>query len=417
MNEFNYRDGQLYAEDCKVSDIVAEVGTPVYIYSQKTLERHFNVFDEAMGGLDHLICFSVKSNSNLAVLRLFANLGGGADIVSGGELFRCLKAGMEPNRVVFSGVGKTREEIRYALESGIMMFNVESEMELEEIQRVASEMGKIAPISFRVNPDIDPKTHPYISTGLKKNKFGVEVKQAVELYRKAAGMDAIEILGIDCHIGSQLTTLSPFEETVLKLREIVEDLEREGIQIRWIDLGGGLGITYNDETPPSPEAYAKTVRKAAEGMSQGFIFEPGRVMAGNAGILVTRVLYVKQGPVKTFIVVDAGMNDMVRPSLYGAYQEIQPVVASDAKIVADVVGPICESGDFLAKEREVPNAKPGELLSVMSAGAYGFTMASNYNSRPRPAEVMVNGEDYFVIRRRETYEDLVRGEQIPPWLS
>ncbi len=417
MNEFNYRDGQLYAEDCKVSDIVAKVGTPVYIYSQKTLERHFRVFDRAMNGLEHLICFSVKSNSNLAVLRFFAGLGGGADIVSGGELFRCLKAGMDPGRIVFSGVGKTREEIRYALESGIMMFNVESEMELGEIQKVASEMGKVAPIAFRVNPDIDPKTHPYISTGLKKNKFGVEVKRAVELYKKAARMDAVEILGIDCHIGSQLTTLSPFEETVLKLREIVEELGREGIEIRWIDLGGGLGITYKDETPPSPEAYAETVRRAAEGIPQGFIFEPGRVMAGNAGILVTRVLYVKQGALKTFVVVDAGMNDMVRPSLYDAYQEIQPVVESDEKIVADVVGPICESGDFLAKEREVPNAKPGDLLSVMSAGAYGFTMASNYNSRPRPAEVLVNGENYFVIRRRETYEDLIRGEQIPPWLS
>ncbi len=417
MNEFNYKNGELYAEDCRVSDIVADVGTPLYIYSQKTLERHYRIFDQALEGLDHLICFSVKSNSNLAVLRLFAKLGGGADIVSGGELFRCLKAGVDPKRIVFSGVGKTRDEIRYALDSGIMMFNVESEMELEQIQKVASEAGKVASISFRVNPDIDPKTHPYISTGLKKNKFGVEVDRAVALYKKAAAMDAVEILGIDCHIGSQLTTLSPFEETVLKLREIIGELEKEGIRIRWVDLGGGLGITYKDEDPPSPDAYAKTVREAAKGMTQGFIFEPGRVMAGNAGILVTRVLYIKRGPVKTFIVVDAGMNDMVRPSLYGAYQEIQPVTASDAKIVADVVGPICESGDFLAKEREVPNAGPGDLLSVMGAGAYGFTMSSNYNSRPRPAEVMVRGDEYVVIRQRETYEDLIRGERIPPWLS
>ncbi len=417
MNAFNYRERQLYAEDCKVSDIVAEVGTPLYIYSRETLERHFRVFDQALNGLEHIICFSVKSNSNLAVLRLFANLGGGADIVSGGELFRCLKAGMDPGRIVFSGVGKTTDEIRYALASGILMFNVESEMELDRIQEVASAMGKVAPISFRVNPDINPKTHPYISTGLKKNKFGVEVDRAVALYKKAARMNAIRILGIDCHIGSQLTTLSPFEETVLKLREIVEELQEEGIPIRWIDLGGGLGITYRDEAPPSPEAYADTVRRAASGMTQGFIFEPGRVMAGNAGILVTRVLYVKRGPVKTFIIVDAGMNDMVRPSLYDAYQEIRPVVETDRKIMADVVGPICESGDFLAKEREVPDAEPGDLLSVMSAGAYGFTMASNYNSRPRPAEVLVNGNEFFVIRARETFEDLVRGERIPPWLS
>jgi len=417
MNEFNYRNGQLYAEDCPLSDIAAEVGTPLYVYSQKTLERHFRVFDQAFRDIEHLICFSVKSNSNIAILRLFANLGGGADIVSGGELFRCMKAGMDPGRIVFSGVGKTDGELTYALESGIMMFNVESEMELERIDRIAERMGKTAPIAIRVNPDINPKTHPYISTGLKKNKFGIDVKRAVELYKKADSLKSIKILGIDCHIGSQLVSLSPFEETVLKLKEVIEALEGVGIPINWVDLGGGLGIAYKDEAPPSPEAYAQTIREAAEGMSQSFIFEPGRVMAGNAGILVTRVLYVKQALEKTFIVVDAGMNDMIRPSLYGAYQEVQPVQARDEKIMADVVGPICESGDFFAKDRMVPDAKAGELLCIMSAGAYGFTMSSNYNSRPRPAEVLVNGDSFSVVRRRETYEDLIRGETIPPWLE
>ncbi len=417
MNEFHYRNGQLYAEDCAVSDIVKTVGTPVYIYSEKTLERHFRVFDEALRGMTHLICFSVKSNSNLAILRLFARWGGGADIVSGGELFRCLQAGMDPGRIVFSGVGKTEREIAEALEAGIMMFNVESEMELREIARVARSMGKIAPVAIRVNPDIDPRTHPYISTGLKKNKFGIDVPRALLLYREAASMDAVEIKGIDCHIGSQLTKISPFEETVLKLREMIESLEGSGISIQWLDLGGGLGIVYQDEDPPSPAEYARVVRRAAQGMTQSFIFEPGRVMAGNAGILVTRVLYVKQGTEKRFIIVDAGMNDMIRPSLYGAYQAIQPVREGMGTIRADVVGPICESGDFLAKDREVPDAKPGELLSVMSAGAYGFTMSSNYNSRPRPAEVLVRGDRFAVIRRRETYEDLIRGECYPPWLS
>ncbi len=344
-------------------------------------------------------------------------LGGGADIVSGGELFRCLNAGMDPGRIVFSGVGKTEKEISAALESGIMMFNVESEMELRQINQVAAGMGRKAPVAIRVNPDIDPKTHPYISTGLKVNKFGIDVNRAVSLYREAASMKSIEIRGIDCHIGSQLTDVSPFEETVLKLKELIQVLDDAGISIRWVDLGGGLGITYKDETPPSPEAYAQAIKKAAAGMSQSFIFEPGRVIAGNAGILVTRVLYIKQGAEKNFIVVDAGMNDMIRPSLYGAYQDIQAVREEDEKATADVVGPICESSDFLAKGRKVPAAKPGELLSVMSAGAYGFTMSSNYNSRPRPTEVLVNGGHYAVIRKRETYEDLIRGETIPSWLK
>ncbi len=398
-------------------DIIAEVGTPVYIYSQKTLERHYQVFDQAFQGIDHLICFSVKSNSNLAVLRLFAQLGGGADIVSGGELFRCLKAGMEPRRIVFSGVGKTDREISFALDAGIMMFNVESEMELRLINRIASEKGKKASIAIRVNPDIDPKTHPYISTGLKKNKFGVDMDQAVALYQVAIEMPSIEVLGVDCHIGSQLIDISPFRETVLKLKEIVRKLGTLGISFQWVDLGGGLGITYKDEKPPTPDEYANAIKEAAAGMSQSFIFEPGRVMSASAGILVTRVLYVKHGTEKTFIIVDAGMNDLIRPSLYGAYQEIKSVKEMAKGVVADVVGPICESGDFFSKNREVPDAKQGDLLCVMNAGAYGFTMSSNYNSRPRPPEVFVNGDHFEVVRPRETYEDLMRGEKIPSWLE
>jgi diaminopimelate decarboxylase len=338
-------------------------------------------------------------------------------VVSGGELFRAVQAGIPPERIVFAGVGKTVDEIIYAMKQGILMFNVESEMELREIARVAKVKNKKAPIAIRVNPDIDPRTHPYISTGLKKNKFGIDVPRALALYHEAASMEAIEIRGIDCHIGSQLTKISPFEETVLKLKKMVQELEDSGVTIQWVDMGGGLGITYDDEDPPSPKDYARAIQKAAQGMSQAFIFEPGRVMAGNAGILVTRVVYVKRGTEKNFIIVDAGMNDMIRPSLYGAYQAIQPVKEGTGTLKADVVGPICESGDFLAKDREVPDAKPGELLSVMSAGAYGFTMSSNYNSRPRPAEVLVRGDRFAVVRRRETYEDLIRGEHFPPWLS
>lgn len=416
MNEFNYRDGELFAEDVPLASLVSEVGTPLYVYSQKTLERHFRVFDEALSRVRHLICFSVKSNSNIAVLRLFSSLGSGADIVSGGELFRCLKAGISPGKIVFSGVGKTDADISYALDAGIMMFNVESGEELERINRIAAGKSMKAPVAIRVNPNIDPETHPYISTGLKKNKFGIDVDRAISLYKKGRSYPSLKMKGIDCHIGSQLTTLSPFEETVLKLREIITALAAEDVAIEWVDMGGGLGITYRDETPPSPAAYAETIERAAHGMTQSFIFEPGRVMAGNAGILITRVLYVKEGAEKTFIVVDAGMNDMIRPSLYNAYQEVQALKRVNETMKADVVGPICESGDFFAKDRVIPAVVGGDYLCVMSAGAYGFTMASNYNSRPRPAEVLVNGGQFHIIRARETYEDLIRGEAIPPWM-
>jgi len=416
VNEFNYRNGELFAEDVPLASLVSEVGTPLYVYSQKTLERHFRVFDEALSKVNHLICFSVKSNSNIAVLRLFNTLGGGADIVSGGELFRCLKAGMVPGKIVFSGVGKTDADISYALDAGIMMFNVESAGELERISRIAARKSMKAPVAIRVNPDIDPKTHPYISTGLKKNKFGIDVDHAISLYKKARDYPSLQIRGIDCHIGSQLTTLAPFEETVLKLKEIIIALAAENVPIEWVDMGGGLGITYRDETPPPPAAYAETIEKAAHGMTQSFIFEPGRVMAGNAGILITRVLYVKKGAEKTFVVVDAGMNDMIRPSFYNAYQGIQPLKRIDKTMKADVVGPICESGDFLAKDRVIPAVSSGDYLCVMSAGAYGFTMASNYNSRPRAAEVLVRGDQFYIIRERESYEDLIRGEAMPPWM-
>ena len=417
MNEFNYKNGELFVEGVPLVSLVSKVGTPLYVYSQKTLERHFRVFDEALTKVSHLICFSVKSNSNIAVLRLFAGLGSGADIVSGGELFRCLKAGIAPEKIVFSGVGKTDAEIIYALDTGIMMFNVESEGELERINGIAARKSVKAPVAIRVNPNIDPETHPYISTGLKKNKFGIDVDRAIFLYKKARDYPSLQIRGIDCHIGSQLTTLAPFEETVLKLKEIITWLAAENVVIEWVDMGGGLGITYRDETPPSPAAYAEAIERVAHGMTQSFIFEPGRVMAGNAGILVARVLYVKEGTEKTFVVVDAGMNDMIRPSLYNAYQEVRALKQVDDTMKADVVGPICESGDFFAKDREIPVVSEGDYLCVMSAGAYGFTMASNYNSRPRPAEVLVNGGQFHIIRERETYEDLIRGEAVPPWME
>ncbi|MDL1970336.1 MAG: diaminopimelate decarboxylase [Candidatus Desulfofervidaceae bacterium] len=417
MHNFSYKDGELYAEDVPLQQIAAEVGTPCYVYSQATLTRHFKVFDEAFAEVPHLICYSVKANSNIAVIRLLAGLGGGVDIVSGGELFRALKAGVSPQKIVFSGVGKTESEIKMALEAGILMFNVESEAELEAIHQVAAEMKKKAPIALRVNPDVDPKTHPYISTGLKKNKFGIDITVAKELYLKAAQMPYLEVIGIDCHIGSQLTTLSPFVDALNRIKKLYKELSHEGINLRYLDMGGGLGIPYHEEEPPHPIEYAKVIIEAANDLQCTLIFEPGRVIVGNAGILLTKVLYLKQNREKNFIIVDAAMNDLARPSLYGAYHDIWPIRQKEGPyIVADVVGPICESGDFLAKDRKIPEVKSGELLAVMSAGAYGFVMSSNYNSRPRVPEILVNKNRYWVIRQRETYEDLVRLEAIPDWL-
>lgn len=419
MNHFEYRNGEMFAEGVSLKRIAREVGTPAYVYSLATLKRHFKVFDEAFTKVRHIVCFSVKANSNLALLRSFAKQGSGFDIVSGGELFRALKVGADPKKIVFSGVGKKKEEIEYALNTGILMFNVESEQELLALNDIASGIGKRAPISLRVNPDVDPQTHPYISTGMKKAKFGVDIKKSLETYRTAISLKNVEVVGVDCHIGSQLTSITPFVDALAKVREyldhvLVGEMKREGAQIRYLDLGGGLGIHYHDETPPLPDEYAKAIIQGLEGLDVTLILEPGRVIVGNAGILLTEVQYIKETDTKKFVIVDGGMNDLIRPALYGSYQAIQPVVDNQAqKIVADVVGPICESGDFFAKDREIPRPQRGDLLAVMSAGAYGFTMASNYNSHPKPPEVLVDGERYYVVRKRESFEDLIRGETIP----
>ena len=423
MNHFEYRDGELYAEGVPVRRIAGEVGTPAYVYSLATLRRHYRVFDQAFAKIPHLICFAMKSNSNLAVLRVFAKEGSGFDIVSAGELFRALKAGADPKKVVFSGVGKKKEEIEYALKAGILMFNIESEQELTFLNEVAGGLGKRAPISLRVNPDVDPKTHPYISTGMKKSKFGIDIKRSMEMYKKALSLSHLEVIGVDCHIGSQLTSVLPFVDALSRVREyldrvLVGYLRKEGANVRYLDLGGGLGIRYKDEEPPQPDEYAAGLIRGLEGLDVTLILEPGRVIVGNAGILVTEVLYLKETDEKKFVVIDGGMNDLIRPALYGSYQAIRPVVERDADtIVADVVGPICESGDFFAKDREIPRPQPGDLLAVMSVGAYGFTMASNYNARPRPPEVLVDGDSFYIVRERESFEDLIKGEVIPPVLQ
>jgi len=418
MHDFNYLKDELYCEGVAVKEIAAAVGTPFYLYSARTLENHFRVFDGAFEGIKHLTCFSVKANSNLAVLRLMAGLGGGFDIVSGGELFRALRAGADPRKVVFSGVGKQPSELAYALENNILMFNLESSQELTAIDEVAGRLGIRAPIAIRVNPHIDPQTHPYISTGLKKNKFGIEMKRAIEDYRRAQQLKHVEVVGVDCHIGSQITDSKPFVDALARIKEMVHTLRGHDMPMRYIDVGGGLGITYDRELPPHPREYAAALMREMQGLDATLILEPGRVIVGNAGILVTRVLYIKEGTEKTFVTVDAAMNDLIRPSLYGAFQAIQPVVkpAGDATMVADVVGPICESGDFFARDRALPRVAPDDLLAIMSAGAYGFTMSSNYNSRPRVPEVMVRGREFHLIRKREEYDDLVRGESIPEWL-
>ena len=423
MNHFEYRNGEMFAEEVPLRRIAKEVGTPAYVYSLATLTRHFQVFDQAFAKVPHIVCFSVKANSNLALLRAFAKQGSGFDIVSGGELFRALKAGGDPKKIVFSGVGKRKEEIEYALNTGILMFNVESDEELVALNEIAAGAGKKAPISLRVNPDVDPQTHPYISTGMKKAKFGVDIKKSLETYKKAMALRHIDVVGVDCHIGSQLTSVTPFVDALAKVREYLDrvlagEMEKEGAQIRYLDLGGGLGINYHDETPPLPHDYAKAIIDGLQGVDITLILEPGRVIVGNAGILLTEVQYIKETDTKKFVIVDAGMNDLIRPALYGSYQAIQPVMESRGeKIVADVVGPICESGDFLAKDREIARPRRNDLLAVMSAGAYGFTMASNYNSHPKPPEVLVDGDRYHIVRKRETLEDLINGEVIPASLQ
>jgi diaminopimelate decarboxylase len=417
MHFFEYKNHQLHCEGIPIEQIAAKVGTPFYLYSYHTLVRHFTVFDKAFNGIPHLVCYSAKANSNLALLRLFVNLGGGVDVVSGGELYRALKGGADPQKIVFSGVGKRVDEIEYALKMGILMFNIESSQELQVINEVAGRIGKKANVAIRVNPDIDPKTHPYISTGLKQNKFGIDILRAQMAYRLASQLPYLKIVGIDCHIGSQLIEVEPIIEALRKLKQLVENLRKEEMEIHYLDLGGGLGITYEDEEPPHPMEYASNILEEIKGFGCTLILEPGRVIVGNAGILVSKVLYTKENEEKRFVIVDAGMNDLVRPSYYGSYHQILPVKEETREeIVADVVGPICESSDFLAKGRKMPKVNPGELIAVMSAGAYGFSMSTNYNSRPRVAEVIVRDDQMFVIRRRENYEDLIRGEEIPEFL-
>ena len=418
MHHFEYRDNELYCESVPVRTIADAVGTPFYLYSHATLNRHYRIFDQAFEKLDRLVCFSAKANSNMAVLRLFADLGGGLDIVSGGELYRGLNAGFPPEKIVYSGVGKRIDEIDYALSTGILMFNVESLEELELIDKRAGELDRRASVAIRVNPDVDPKTHPYISTGMKKNKFGIDTRSALEGYRAASRLNHVDVVGIDCHIGSQITEVGPFEDALGSLKSLVEALKEIGIGIRYLDMGGGLGITYSEESPPLPGEYASAIVNALQGMPLTLILEPGRVIVGNAGILVTRVLYRKSGQSKHFVITDAAMNDLLRPALYQAYHAIQPVVLRDDEgLVADVVGPICESSDFLAQDRQLPETRRGDLLAVMSAGAYGFTMSSNYCSRVRAAEVMVRGDRFHVVKARETFDDLIAGESVPPFFD
>jgi diaminopimelate decarboxylase len=413
MNYFTYKDNQLFAEDVAVSDLAARLGTPLYIYSARTLRRHYRVLSEAFKSTDHLICFAMKALSNLSILKLFGDLGAGFDIVSVGELMRCLRAGADPGKIVFSGVGKTDEELEAALKAKILMINVESRPELHRVSAVAQLIGLQAPVSLRVNPDLDPGTHPHISTGHRDSKFGIPLSQVDEYYAEARSLKNLELAGLSTHIGSQITETAPFAEAGEKVAKIVNALRADGIALKYLDLGGGLGIPYQEE-PPSPAQYSAALLGPLRNIGLKIIIEPGRVLVGNAGILVTRVLYVKETDVKRFIVVDGAMNDLIRPVLYEAYHDIVPVArrASTDRQTADVVGPVCESGDFFARERDLPALDSGDLLAVMSAGAYGFVMASNYNSRPRAAEVLVNGAETHVIRDRDTFEDIIRNEKI-----
>jgi diaminopimelate decarboxylase len=415
---FAYRGSEFCCEEVALTEVAREVGTPCYVYSRRMLVEGYRALDQAFAGLPHLICYAMKANANLAILRVFVDAGGGLDIVSGGELFRALHAGADPHRIVFAGVGKSANEIEAALRADILLFNVESPQELEAINAVAAKLGHSARIAVRVNPDVDPKTHPYISTGLRQSKFGVPIQEALDLYRGMRALPHIDPVGVHAHIGSQITQVEPFQESLAKLVPLVNALRQEGFNIQYLDIGGGIGIRYKDEGPPAPSEYANTLRPLLGELSCTVLMEPGRFLVGNAGILVTRVLYEKANQDKKFLVVDGGMNDLIRPSLYNAYHAIVPVVQranGHAEITLDVVGPICESGDFLAKDRSLPTCQPGDLLAVLSAGAYGFAMASNYNARPRAPEVMVNGNQFVVVRARETYEDLIRGEIIPAW--
>ena len=410
MSVFSLRNGKLFAENVALSQIGQRFGTPCFVYSRAALEQAFRRYDQAFGTRPHLICYAMKANSNLAILDLFARLGSGFDIVSGGELARVIAAGGDPGKTVFSGVGKTRDDMRQALAAGVMCFNVESESELERLNDVAQEMNRQAPVSIRVNPDIDAKTHPHISTGRKENKFGVAFGEALRIYRKAHALRNLKVVGIDCHIGSQLTELAPFVDALRKVLELVDALAAEGIELKHLDLGGGLGIRYRDEMPPPPDSYVKALLDCIGERRQEILLEPGRSLVGNAGLLLTRVEYLKHGDARNFAVVDAAMNDLIRPVLYDGYHEVRQVVPSTAGSRRyEIVGPICETGDFLAHDRELA-LHEGDLLAIMSAGAYGMSMSSNYNSRPRAAEVMVDGDNVHLIRERERPEQLFAGE-------
>ncbi len=418
MHDFKYRNSELHAEGVPVREIAEEVGTPVYIYSHNTLVQHLNAYKDAFDGQPHIICFALKANSNPAVLRTLAKNGGGADVVSGGELYLALKAGVPAKKIVYAGVGKTDEEIARALKAKILMFNVESSDEMAAINRVAGSMNVKAPIALRVNPDIDPKTHPYISTGLKESKFGIPIEEALENYRLAKKLPHLEVVGIHKHIGSQITTLQPFVDSLKKVIKLAKTLKGEGIEIKNLDIGGGLGIPYDDERPPHPKELSKALRPLLKESGMNIILEPGRSIAGNAGIFVTKVLYKKQHTKKEFVIVDGGMNDLLRPSLYSAFHNVLPLKKNSRKKTrADIVGPICESGDFLAKDRDLNNLSQGEMIAIMSSGAYGFTMSSNYNSRPKVAEVMVKGNKFYIVREREKYRDLIRGTKVPDFLK
>lgn len=413
MHAFQYVDNVLHGEEVPLDRVAEEVGTPVYVYSKRTLREHYRRLDEAFAEIPHLICYSVKANSNLGVLSVLAKEGAGADIVSGGELFRALKAGIPPGKIVFAGIGKTAEEMAYALRSGILMFNVESESELLLLDSVAAEVGVRADIALRVNPDVDPATHPYIATGLREAKFGIDMEEALDVYGRAASLRHVRVVGVHQHIGSQITRVEPFRESLEKTGKLVRRLREQGMDIGYINIGGGFGIPYREEEVPYPVDYARAMAPVLREHRCTVILEIGRMIVGNAGVLLTRVLYRKHSGTKNFLVVDAAMNDLLRPSLYGSYHRILPVVnRRREEETVDVVGPVCESGDFLARDRTMPRAEPGELLAVMSAGAYGFVMSSNYNSRRRAAEVMVDGKDFLVVRERETLEDLVRGERV-----
>ncbi len=416
MNAFTYRNNQLHAEAVPLTDIARQYGTPCFVYSRAHLEQRFNGFREPLGKRPHLICYAVKANSNLAVLNVLARCGAGFDIVSGGELERVLAAGGEPGKIIFSGVGKTTEEMRRALEVGIHCFNVESWAELERLSALAAGLGRTAAISLRVNPDVDAKTHPYISTGLKDNKFGVPIEEAPAFYRKARTLPGIAIAGVDCHIGSQLTSMTPILDALDRLLALIDALQADGIVIKHLDLGGGLGVQYNEETPPSPEEYMKAVLARIGNRALTLMFEPGRAIVGNAGVMLTRVEYLKETASKNFAVIDGAMNDIIRPALYQAVMNIIPVVEPPADRVRkawDIVGPVCESADFLGRNRELALA-PGDLLAVCSAGAYCFAMSSNYNTRNRAAEIMVDGTQHHVVRRRETYADQLAPERVLP---